>query len=128
MAARELVPHLDCLLTCLLNLSDPARVRWDSETALNTNTHGDALDAAIRPSYAPLVLACALHGIGRTTAFQLARDGQLDTFKIGARTFVTLESLATLPGRMRGESRSPPVRPVQTATARRNSATRGVQA
>ena len=57
---------------------------------------------AIHPTYAPLVLACARHGIGRTTAFQLAREGKLSVFKIGGRTFVRLDSLATLPERIDG--------------------------
>ena len=60
--------------------------------------------SAVQPTYAPLGPACAKHGIGRTTAFQLARDGKLDVFKIGGRTFVTLRSLETLPERL-GETR-----------------------
>ncbi len=54
----------------------------------------------VRPTYAPLVSACRLHGIGRSTAFNLARDGHLKTYKVGARTFVDLESLRTLPERL----------------------------
>lgn len=57
--------------------------------------------AAIRPTYGPLVPVCAKHGIGRTTAFELARRGELETFRIGARTFVMLDSVATLPERLR---------------------------
>ncbi|WP_229668433.1 hypothetical protein [Arenimonas soli] len=53
--------------------------------------------AGVVPTYAPLVLACAKHGIGKTTAFQLAKEGKLNTFKIGSRTFVMLDSLAQLP-------------------------------
>lgn len=34
-----------------------------------------------------------LGGIGRTTLYLLAKDGQLQLVKIGARTFVTHESL-----------------------------------
>lgn len=52
-------------------------------------------------SYAPLVAACAAHGIGRTKAFELASTGQLDVVKIGSRTFVMLDSLASLPDRLR---------------------------
>lgn len=55
---------------------------------------------AIEPTYAPLVPACAQHGVGRTKAFELARDGWLDTFRIGQRTFVRLDSLRTLPDRL----------------------------
>lgn len=52
------------------------------------------------PSYKPLVEACTDHGIGRTTAFALAKTGKLKTFLIGSRRYVWLESLATLPERV----------------------------
>jgi len=52
------------------------------------------------PSYRPLVPACADHGISRTVAFELARNGLLETFTIGARRYVRLESLRTLPDRL----------------------------
>ena len=55
---------------------------------------------AIAPTYAPLVPACAQHGIGRTKAFELAREGKLSTFRIGQRTFVKLDSLRSLPDRL----------------------------
>ena len=48
------------------------------------------------PAYRPLVTACADHGISRTVAFEMARDGLLETFTIGARRYVLLESLRTL--------------------------------
>jgi hypothetical protein len=52
------------------------------------------------PTYRPLVPACAEHGISRTVAFELARNGLLETFTIGARRYVRLESLRTLPDRL----------------------------
>lgn len=55
---------------------------------------------AIEPTYAPLVPACGEYGISRTVAFDLARKGLLDTFTIGARRYVRLESLRTLPERL----------------------------
>jgi hypothetical protein len=55
---------------------------------------------AIKPTYAPLVPACARYGIGRTKAFELAASGQLSVFKIGQRTFVKLDSLQSLPDRL----------------------------
>ncbi len=55
----------------------------------------------IEPTFAPLVLACAKFGIGRTTAFQLVASGDLETFLIGTRRYVILESLHTLPQRRR---------------------------
>ena len=54
----------------------------------------------IRPTFAPLVAACARYGTGRTSAFKLAREGNLDVFHIGARAFVRLASLETLPERL----------------------------
>lgn len=73
---------------------------------MKANTPPGECVPEIVPSYAPLVRACARFGIGRTTAFQFARDGQLETFKIGARTFVMLDSLESLPQRLAGESPS----------------------
>lgn len=51
-------------------------------------------------TYSPLVAACADHGISRSVAFELARKGLLDTFTIGTRRYVRLESLRTLPERL----------------------------
>lgn len=56
------------------------------------------------PVFAPLVDTCAAHGISRTVAFELARDGLLETFRIGCRRYVYLESLRTLPERLAEES------------------------
>jgi hypothetical protein len=43
---------------------------------------------------------CRARGIGRTVAFDLARSGTLETFHIGRRVFVLLDSLDSLPQRM----------------------------
>ena len=61
---------------------------------------------SIEPTYAPLVLACEKFGIGKTKAFDLAKRGELDTFKIGARTYVMLDSLKSLPLRMAGDRKA----------------------
>lgn len=61
---------------------------------------GAAAGPSIEPTFAPLVLACKRHGIAKTTAFQLVKDGKLETFKIGARTYVLLSSLERLPSRL----------------------------
>lgn len=53
------------------------------------------------PFYAPFVESCAKHGISRKVAYALARNGQLDTFKIGARRYVMLDSLRELPQLLR---------------------------
>ena len=52
------------------------------------------------PAYRPLVEVCGEHGISRTVAFDLARKGLLQTFAIGARRYVYLDSLRTLPERL----------------------------
>lgn len=57
----------------------------------------------VTPSYAPLVAACAQHGIGRTVAFELVRRGLIETFPIGRKRFVILESLRSLPERLKAE-------------------------
>lgn len=59
------------------------------------------------PTYAPLVEACHAHGISRTVAFELARSGMIDTFTIGRRRYVVLESLHTLPTRLSGATNPP---------------------
>lgn len=50
--------------------------------------------------FGPLVECCAAYGIGRTTAFELADKGLLETFKIGTRRYVLLDSLWSLPVKM----------------------------
>lgn len=52
------------------------------------------------PAYGSLVEVCAAHSISRTVAFELSDKGLLDTFKIGTRRYVYLESVRTLPQRL----------------------------
>lgn len=52
------------------------------------------------PTFRPLVPACNDHGISRSVAFELARKGLLDTFTIGSRRYVRLDSLRSLPDRL----------------------------
>lgn len=52
------------------------------------------------PAYGPLVDVCRAHGISRTVAFELAGSGQLKSFRIGARRYVYLDSVRTLPERL----------------------------
>lgn len=54
----------------------------------------------INPTYQPLVPGCRAFGIARSKAFELAKSGKLETFKIGARRYVYLDSLRTLPERL----------------------------
>jgi len=60
--------------------------------------------AYIAPTYRPLVTACKEHGISRSVAFELVRDGKLQTFTIGTRRYVYLDSLRSLPERLAGEA------------------------
>lgn len=57
------------------------------------------------PTYGPLVEICARHGIGRSKAFELARDGLLETFVMGRTRFVWIDSVASLPLRLGVTSR-----------------------
>ena len=50
--------------------------------------------------YGPLVKECGRRGIGRTVAFQLAAKGLIETFTIGSKRFVRLQSLESLPDRL----------------------------
>ena len=52
------------------------------------------------PAYGPLVEVCRAHGIGKTTAFELANKGLLKTFRLGVKRYVTLESVNELPSRI----------------------------
>jgi len=54
------------------------------------------------PAFGPLVETCRAHGISKTVAFELAANGLLDTFKIGARRYCYLDSLRSLPQRLQG--------------------------
>jgi len=50
-----------------------------------------------RRAFGPLVEECRARGIGRTVAFELARNGTIKTFHLGRRVFVMLDSLDALP-------------------------------
>ncbi|HQD14952.1 MAG TPA: hypothetical protein PLY54_05870 [Ottowia sp.] len=54
----------------------------------------------VAATFAPLVPACKANGISRSVAFELARAGKLETFTIGTRRYVYLDSLRTLPERL----------------------------
>jgi len=56
------------------------------------------------PYFAPLVRSCAAHGISRSVAFELARKGLLETFRINSRRYVMLSSLRSLPERLAPKS------------------------
>ena len=58
------------------------------------------MNTKAEPAYGPLVEVCVAHGISRTVAFELSDKKLLDTFKIGVRRYVYLESVRTLPQRL----------------------------
>ena len=55
--------------------------------------------------FGPLVEECAARGIKRGQSFLLQKQGLIETFKIGSKTFVVTESLDSLPERMRREAK-----------------------
>ena len=57
----------------------------------------------IPPNYEPLVEACARFQINRQMAYRLAADGLIETFPIGRRLYVTIDSLNKLPDRLRAQ-------------------------
>lgn len=65
-----------------------------------TNTSGQT---TYRP-YRALVPECARHDIGKTTAYELVKEGLLETFAIGRKRYVYLDSLASLPQRLASRS------------------------
>lgn len=50
--------------------------------------------------YGPLVIECKRRGIGRTLAYELARRGLIETFRLGSKRMVKIASLETLPDRL----------------------------
>jgi len=52
------------------------------------------------PAYRPFLEACREHGISKTVAYELANAGLVETFKLGAKRYVIVESLRTLPERL----------------------------
>jgi hypothetical protein len=56
------------------------------------------------PAFGPLVEECAKYGISRSVAYELVACGHLETFKIGARRYVLVDSLRALPGKLAGSS------------------------
>lgn len=57
-----------------------------------------------RPTYGPLVQSCAAYGIKRSRAHEYAKRGLIDTFTMGVKRYVYLNSLDTLPERMAAAS------------------------
>lgn len=54
------------------------------------------------PTFGPMVQTCAAFGIGRTKAFELDSKGLIETFQIGTKRYVLIDSLRSLPLRLSG--------------------------
>ena len=51
--------------------------------------------------FRPFIPECTKRGIGKTKAYELANAGLIDTFTIGTKRYVLLDSLLTLPERLK---------------------------
>ena len=54
--------------------------------------------------FRPFIPECSRRGMGKTKAYELANDGLLETFMIGSKRYVLLESLDNLPQRLQDRS------------------------
>ena len=59
---------------------------------------------ATNRDFRPFIPECSRRGLGKTKAYELARDGLLETFTIGCKRYVIIESLDTLPQRLQDRS------------------------
>jgi len=50
--------------------------------------------------FRPFIPECTKRGIGKTKAYELANAGLLETFAIGTKRYVYLDSLLSLPERL----------------------------
>lgn len=66
-----------------------------------------ANSAGFEVTYGLLVDVCKAYGISRTNAFKYASEGLLETFMIGNRRYVYIDSVQTLPERLGLIVRSP---------------------
>lgn len=79
--------------------------------------------------YRPFNIETARRGIGRTKAYELVNDGLLDTFLIGTRRYIFLDSLDALPQRLAAMGGgAEPIRGQASASSRRAASVRGVKA
>lgn len=50
--------------------------------------------------FGPFIPECAKRGIGKTKAYELDAAGLLETFTIGSKRYIYLDSLHSLPSRL----------------------------
>ena len=55
---------------------------------------------AANRDFRPFIPECNRRGLGKTKAYELAKDGLLETFTIGSKRYVLIESLDSLPQRL----------------------------
>jgi hypothetical protein len=54
----------------------------------------------LQREFGAFIPECTKRGIGKTKAYELANAGLIDTFTIGTKRYVLLDSLLTLPERL----------------------------
>lgn len=52
------------------------------------------------PAFGPFIEKCREHGFAKTTAYELLNEGLLESFTIGTRRYVVLQSLRDLPAKL----------------------------
>lgn len=57
------------------------------------------MDQQLR-DFGPFIPECTKRGIGKTRAYELAKAGDLETFFLGSKRYVYLDSLLSLPKRL----------------------------
>ena len=61
---------------------------------------GVGMNTSEQRDFGPFIPECAKRGLGKTKSYQLANAGMLEVFKIGAKTYVYMDSLLSLPKRL----------------------------
>ena len=58
------------------------------------------MEASKQRDFGPFIPECSKKGLGKTKAYELANAGLLETFQIGSKRYIYLDSLLTLPRRL----------------------------
>ena len=58
------------------------------------------MDISELRDFGPFIPECSKKGVGKTKAYELANAGLLETFQIGSKRYIYLDSLLTLPRRL----------------------------
>lgn len=64
------------------------------------------MDHTQKREFGPLVSECKKRGIGETRAYQYAAAGLIETFTIGRKRFVYLDSILALPSKIANERKA----------------------